>query len=208
MVFRHTSLSLSEWWYWYVQGEISLGTSIWRASLERVRKLVTYWSGATSWASLAQSAQAADWWSASLVVSATEHGSKHANTYCVDSCFGEVKLVDCPIYVFLCSFRQTVCQHRLGRGPHWQFCKSIHPRQSPTNLLALRCLPPYAFADGQHQWGTYSAFAFRCCLCQRGCTKSKPIRICCSYLLSIVLMVPWRDVTGWLQWQCIVRERV
>jgi len=101
MVFSHTSLSQSEWWYRYVQGEISLGTSFWRSSFERVRKLVAYWSGATSRACSAKSAQAADWRSASLVVSATEQGLKHANTYCVDSCFWEIKLLDCRTQNFV-----------------------------------------------------------------------------------------------------------
>jgi len=103
-----------------------------------------------------------------------------------------------------CSFPQTVCRHRLGRGPHYEFCKRIDLRQCPTNLLAPRCHPSYAFASSQYRWGTHSAFASRCSRSLRGCTKSNPIRKCCSYLLSIVLLVPWRRVTGWLQWLCIV----
>jgi len=101
MVFGHTSLSQSEWWYRYVQGEISLVTSFWRSLFERVRKLVAYWSGTTSRAWSAQSARAPVWRSASLVVGATEQGLKHANTYCVDSCFWDVKLLDCRTQNFV-----------------------------------------------------------------------------------------------------------
>jgi len=101
MVFHHTSHSQSEWWYRYVEGEISLVTSFWRSSFERVRNLVAYWSGATSRACSAKSSRAADWRSASLVVSATEQGLKHANTCCVDSCFWDVKLLDCRTQNFV-----------------------------------------------------------------------------------------------------------
>jgi len=95
MVFSHTLLSQSEWWYWYVQGDISLLTSFWWLLFERVRKVEAYCSGVTSGASLAKSTRAADWWSASLVVSDTEEGLKHANTYGVDCCFWDLKLLDC-----------------------------------------------------------------------------------------------------------------
>jgi len=38
-----------------------------------------------------------------------------------------------------------------------------------------------------------------CCLSRRGCAKSKPVSKCCSYLMTIVLLVAWRGVMGWLQ---------
>ena len=101
MVFSHTSLSQSEWWYRYVQGEISLVNHFWQSSFERVWKLVAYWSGATSRACSVKSTWAADWRSASLVVSATEQGLTHANTYCVDSWFWDFKLVDCRTQNFM-----------------------------------------------------------------------------------------------------------
>jgi len=94
-VFSNTSLSESEWWYRYVEGEISLVTSVWRSLFDRVQKLVAYWSGATSRGCLAKSARVADLRSARLVVSAIEQGLKHVNTYCVDSCFWDIKLLDC-----------------------------------------------------------------------------------------------------------------
>jgi len=101
MVFGNTSLSQSEWWYRYVQGVISLGTSFWQSSFKTVQKLVAYWLGATSRAWSVKSALAAVWWSVSLVVGATEQGLQHANTYCVDSCFWEIKLLHWHIQNFV-----------------------------------------------------------------------------------------------------------
>jgi len=56
--------------------------------------------------------------------------------------------------------------------------------------------------------GNILHFASRCCLSQRGCAKSMPMRKCCSYLLSMALLVFWRRVMWWLQWIGIVSLRV
>jgi hypothetical protein len=102
IVFSHTSISQSEWWYRYWQGDISLVTSCWHSSIKSVQKLVAYWSGAIWQDCSATSAGAADCWSASLVVCATAKGLKHEYTYCVDSCFWDVKLLDCHTQNFVC----------------------------------------------------------------------------------------------------------
>jgi len=72
MEFSHTSLWLSEWWYHYVEGEITIVTSFWWSSFERARKLVACCLGANWQTCSAMSPRAADWWSATLVVSTTE----------------------------------------------------------------------------------------------------------------------------------------
>jgi len=99
------------WVFADVQGEISLVTSFWRSSFERVWKLLAYSPGATWPACSVNSPWAADWRSTSLVVSATEQGLKLANTHCVNSCIWDLKLLDCHtgnVVHFLVAFLRQV----------------------------------------------------------------------------------------------------
>jgi len=99
------------WVFADVQGEISLVTSFWRSSFERVWKLLAYSPGATWPAWSVNSPWAADWRSTSLVVSATEQGLKLANTHCVNSCIWDLKLLDCHtgnVVHFLVAFLRQV----------------------------------------------------------------------------------------------------
>jgi len=115
MVISHTMLSQSEWWYWYVQGENSLVTSVWLSAFKMVWIPVSYWQGRTSGACLIKRAWEADWQSTCLVMTAMEQSLKHVNTYCVDSCFWDIKLLDCRIqsvmHFHVAVIRQFVTIH-------------------------------------------------------------------------------------------------
>jgi len=95
IAFSHTSLTQSQWWYRYVQGEYSHSTSFWWLSFERVRNIVSGWSGTTYRDYSMKTPSVAVRWSAILVVSVPAQGLKHANTCCVDSFCWDIKLVQC-----------------------------------------------------------------------------------------------------------------
>jgi len=145
--FSLTLASLSEWWYRYVQDEISISISIWQSSFQMVRKIVAYWSGATSPACLAMSAQVADGRSVSWVVGATKQGLKHANTHCVDSCFWEIKLLDCHTQNFmrflvavLGQFVNIACVGVLAKNTAKKISQATSNQSFGTTMSPTLCL--------------------------------------------------------------------
>jgi len=199
MVFGLTSLWKSEWWYRHMGWEICSITSLWWLSFNRVRMPVMYLMGTSQEACLTKTAWAADSWSACSVVPVTKHGMKCVNTCHMDSRLWDVIICNYHIQNFI-HFLVAVLKHCvnidwvavLGKNS----AKELILANVPWIFVALQWHPPYCFACGLYCWVTYSAFASRWFLSLRGCPKSKPMTECCSYLLSIVLLVLWSIVMG------------
>jgi len=98
MVVSHTSLSQSEWWDRYVQGEIILVTTFWWSLFKRVRRLVADYWGATWQSFSGKSSWAAESQFPGVVVKATDQDLIYANSYCVDSWFWDDKHLDCDTH--------------------------------------------------------------------------------------------------------------